>query len=161
MPEVYSGDEIAMEGGDDPDNRRDFPGGFTSSSHDAFTAAGRTQGEQEMFAWAAGLFHLRGGACGVCFRGAAGCDGGWDGDRVSAREGTWRGMQSGWGGADSGGGEQGCGGAGRGVEYGANGVEKCTSFKAMFPATAGEVKAGDGKVTVPVGANGAGIYGVQ
>ena len=28
MPQIYSGDEIAMMGGEDPDNRRDFPGGF-------------------------------------------------------------------------------------------------------------------------------------
>ena len=28
MPQIYSGDEIAMHGGDDPDDRRDFPGGF-------------------------------------------------------------------------------------------------------------------------------------
>ena len=28
IPQIYSGDEIAMPGGADPDNRRDFPGGF-------------------------------------------------------------------------------------------------------------------------------------
>ena len=28
MPQFYSGDEIAMEGGDDPDNRRDFQEGL-------------------------------------------------------------------------------------------------------------------------------------
>lgn len=28
MPVIYSGDELGMAGGDDPDNRRDFPGGF-------------------------------------------------------------------------------------------------------------------------------------
>jgi glycosidase len=32
MPQIYSGDEIAMRGGEDPDNRRDFPGGFPSVS---------------------------------------------------------------------------------------------------------------------------------
>ena len=28
IPQIYAGEEIAMEGEDDPDNRRDFPGGF-------------------------------------------------------------------------------------------------------------------------------------
>ncbi len=32
MPQLYSGDEIAMTGGEDPDNRHDFPGGFPGSS---------------------------------------------------------------------------------------------------------------------------------
>jgi glycosidase len=59
MPEIYSGDEIAMEGGDDPYNRRDFPGGFSSSSHSAFTSSGRTAKEQDIFDWASSLFHLR------------------------------------------------------------------------------------------------------
>lgn len=58
MPEIYSGDEIAMEGGDDPDNRRDFPGGFTQSSHNAFEASGRTAEEQDIFKWASALIHL-------------------------------------------------------------------------------------------------------
>ncbi len=49
MPEIYSGDEIAMKGGEDPDNRRDFPGGFASSKGDAFTAAGRTSDQQLAF----------------------------------------------------------------------------------------------------------------
>jgi neopullulanase len=35
-PQLYYGDEIAMEGGDDPDNRRDFPGGFPSDAINAF-----------------------------------------------------------------------------------------------------------------------------
>ena len=59
MPEIYSGDEIAMEGKDDPDNRRDFPGGFASSTHNAFTSSGRTADEQAMFAWASLLFQMR------------------------------------------------------------------------------------------------------
>ena len=59
MPQVYSGDEIAMTGGDDPDNRRDFPGGFPDSTHDAFTAAGRTQEEAAVYDSAAALFQLR------------------------------------------------------------------------------------------------------
>jgi glycosidase len=59
MPQFYSGDEIAMAGGDDPDNRRNFPGGFSGDSHNAFTTSGRTPVEQEVFAWTAGLLALR------------------------------------------------------------------------------------------------------
>ena len=35
-PQLYYGDEIAMTGGDDPDNRRDFPGGFPADGIDVF-----------------------------------------------------------------------------------------------------------------------------
>jgi glycosidase len=59
MPELYYGDEIDMTGGDDPDNRRDFPGGFPKDKADAFTAAGRTQAEAAMHDWVATLFELR------------------------------------------------------------------------------------------------------
>ncbi len=58
-PQLYSGDEIAMAGGDDPDNRRDFPGGFAGDAHNAFSASGRTPVEQEVFAWTAGMLALR------------------------------------------------------------------------------------------------------
>lgn len=59
MPQLYSGDEIAMAGGDDPDNRRDFPGGFAGDAHSAFTQAGRTATEQNVFAWTSSLLALR------------------------------------------------------------------------------------------------------
>jgi neopullulanase len=59
MPQLYAGDEIAMKGGDDPDNRRDFPGGFPDAAQDAFTQAGRTAEQQVEFAWIAGLAKLR------------------------------------------------------------------------------------------------------
>lgn len=59
IPQIYSGDEIAMPGGEDPDNRRDFPGGFPGDPHNAFTAAGRTTAEQEVFARVQGLLRLR------------------------------------------------------------------------------------------------------
>ena len=59
MPEIYSGDEIAMTGGDDPDNRRDFPGGFANDPQNAFTAAGRSPEQQAMFAWVQHLLQLR------------------------------------------------------------------------------------------------------
>lgn len=59
MPQLYSGDEIAMQGSGDPDNRHDFPGGFSGSDHDAFTASGRTPIEQETFDWVSKLATLR------------------------------------------------------------------------------------------------------
>lgn len=49
MPQIYSGDEIAMGGGDDPDNRHDFPGGFPGSVNDAFKADGRTGTQAQAF----------------------------------------------------------------------------------------------------------------
>ncbi|MDR3763209.1 MAG: alpha-amylase family glycosyl hydrolase [Acidobacteriota bacterium] len=58
IPGIYYGDEIAMRGGDDPDNRQDFPGGFAGDAHDAFTAAGRTAEEQAMFLHVQRLVHL-------------------------------------------------------------------------------------------------------
>lgn len=59
VPEIYSGDEIAMDGGDDPDNRRDFPGGFPGDSQNAFTPAGRTPDQQEIYDHVRSLLHLR------------------------------------------------------------------------------------------------------
>ncbi len=59
MPQIYSGDEIAMPGGSDPDNRRDFPGGFPGNSRDAFTLAGRTPSENAVFNWTSGLLAYR------------------------------------------------------------------------------------------------------
>jgi neopullulanase len=58
-PQIYSGDELGMEGGKDPDNRNDFPGGFAGDAHDAFILAGRTATEQEVFAWTSALLALR------------------------------------------------------------------------------------------------------
>jgi len=59
IPQIYSGDEIAMPGGADPDNRRDFPGGFPGDPRNAFTASGRTAEEQEVFAYVQSLLALR------------------------------------------------------------------------------------------------------
>lgn len=59
MPQIYSGDEIGMQGGADPDNRRDFPGGFPGDARSAFTPAGRTADEESVFAWISGLLKLR------------------------------------------------------------------------------------------------------
>jgi neopullulanase len=49
IPLIYYGDEVALAGGNDPDNRRDFPGGWTGDTHNAFTSAGRTKEEREVF----------------------------------------------------------------------------------------------------------------
>jgi neopullulanase len=59
MPQVYSGDEIAMRGGPDPDNRHDFPGGFPGDAQNAFTAAGRTPEQSDVHDWVASLFRFR------------------------------------------------------------------------------------------------------
>lgn len=58
-PLLYYGDEIAMPGGNDPDNRRDFPGGFPGDQRDAFTSAGRTKDENEVWNHLAKLGELR------------------------------------------------------------------------------------------------------
>lgn len=58
-PLLYYGDEIAMPGGGDPDNRRDFPGGFPNDAKNAFTAAGRTAQENEVWNHLAKLGALR------------------------------------------------------------------------------------------------------
>ncbi len=49
IPMIYYGDEIAMQGGNDPDNRRDFPGGFPGDTRDAFSAQGRTESENAVY----------------------------------------------------------------------------------------------------------------
>lgn len=49
IPMIYYGDEIAMPGGGDPDNRRDFPGGWPGDPRTAFEASGRTPDEQAVF----------------------------------------------------------------------------------------------------------------
>jgi glycosidase len=59
MPQIYAGDEIAMPGGEDPDNRHDFPGGFAGATHNAFTKNGRTGIEQDVYAWTSGLLEVR------------------------------------------------------------------------------------------------------
>ncbi len=52
IPQLYYGEEIAMEGGEDPDNRRDFPAR-------AFDASGRNENEREMFEWTQAWIRLR------------------------------------------------------------------------------------------------------
>ena len=52
IPQLYAGEEIAMEGKDDPDNRRDFPSA-------AFEAEGRNAQQQRMFEWTRTWIRLR------------------------------------------------------------------------------------------------------
>jgi glycosidase len=52
IPQLYAGEEIGMEGGEDPDNRRDFP-------RDAFKAEGRKPKEREMFDWTRSWIKVR------------------------------------------------------------------------------------------------------
>ena len=59
VPQLYYGDELAMEGPDEPTTRGDFPGGFPGDKRNAFTAAGRTKEEQEVFEYIKRLTTLR------------------------------------------------------------------------------------------------------
>jgi len=59
IPQLYYGDEIALQGGDDPDNRRDFPGGFPGDARNAFDKAGRTFDEESVFQYLRRLLQLR------------------------------------------------------------------------------------------------------
>lgn len=58
-PLLYYGDELAMPGAGDPDNRRDFPGGFPGDTRNAFTAQGRTALENDVWSHLAKLGALR------------------------------------------------------------------------------------------------------
>ena len=58
-PILYYGDELAMLGGTDPDNRRDFPGGFPGDQRNAFDPSGRTESEQQVWDHVAKLGALR------------------------------------------------------------------------------------------------------
>jgi neopullulanase len=59
IPQLYYGDEIGMAGGGDPDNRRDFPGGWREDSKNAFTESGRTAKQQEIFSFVQSLLRVR------------------------------------------------------------------------------------------------------
>lgn len=58
-PLIYYGDEIAMPGGNDPDNRRDFPGGWRGDPRNAFETSGRTDVEQGVWSHLQTLLTLR------------------------------------------------------------------------------------------------------
>ena len=49
IPMIYYGDEVGMSGGDDPDNRRDFPGGWKDDAANAFEPSGRTEAQEHLF----------------------------------------------------------------------------------------------------------------
>jgi glycosidase len=49
VPQLYYGDEIGMEGEDEPTTRGDFPGGFPGDKRNAFTRAGRSSEQQRLF----------------------------------------------------------------------------------------------------------------
>jgi neopullulanase len=59
IPEIYYGDEIGMTGGEDPDNRHDFPGGWTEDQHNAFQREGRTPEQQQIFEYVQSLLRRR------------------------------------------------------------------------------------------------------
>ena len=59
IPELYYGDEIGLPGGGDPDNRRDFPGGWPGDGQNAFTREGRTREQDELFAYVQSLLRVR------------------------------------------------------------------------------------------------------
>ncbi len=59
IPQLYYGEELAMTGGHDPNNRKDFVGGFAGDKTDKFTKEGRTADEQKMFDFAAFWIDLR------------------------------------------------------------------------------------------------------
>ncbi len=59
IPMIYSGDEIGMPGGNDPDNRRDFPGGWTEDPKNKFEPEGRNADEYTLFAHVRRLADLR------------------------------------------------------------------------------------------------------
>ena len=63
-PQLYYGTEVLMNGTKsvtDGNVRKDFPGGWAGDKHNAFTAEGRTQAENQMFNWLSNLLHWRQG----------------------------------------------------------------------------------------------------
>jgi glycosidase len=58
-PMIYYGDEIGMRGGGDPNNRRDFPGGWPEDKRNAFEPAGRTAEEAQVHDHVRKLLALR------------------------------------------------------------------------------------------------------
>jgi neopullulanase len=59
IPQIYYGDEIGMPGGGDPDNRRDFPGGWREDARNGFTEEGRTREQQDVFSYVQTVLKLR------------------------------------------------------------------------------------------------------
>jgi glycosidase len=59
IPLIYYGDEIGMPGGGDPDNRRDFSGGWKEDPRNAFEPSGRTPEQQALVVYLQRLGRLR------------------------------------------------------------------------------------------------------
>ena len=61
IPQIYYGDEILMKNYSNPDGlvRLDFPGGWKGDASDKFTAAGRTEKENEAFNYVRKLANYR------------------------------------------------------------------------------------------------------
>lgn len=61
IPQMYYGTEILMKGFTNPDGwvRLDFPGGWANDKANKFTAAGRTEKENEVFNWTKSLATFR------------------------------------------------------------------------------------------------------
>jgi neopullulanase len=59
VPLIYYGDEIGLPGGPDPDNRRDFPGGWPGDPRNAFEASGRTPEQQDLWTHVQRMLRLR------------------------------------------------------------------------------------------------------
>lgn len=62
VPMIYYGDEIGMDGGDDPENRHDFPGGWPGDARNAFESSGRSATENALFEHIRKLTRLRAGS---------------------------------------------------------------------------------------------------
>lgn len=64
IPQLYYGTEILMNGdrtGGDGDVRKDFPGGWLNDKSNAFTAAGRTEKQNDCYLFYRTLLHWRNG----------------------------------------------------------------------------------------------------
>lgn len=60
IPQIYYGTEVAIKGGADHGSiRAEFPGGFPSSDHDAFTQKGRTAKENEAYDYLSKVIKIR------------------------------------------------------------------------------------------------------
>ncbi len=60
IPQILYGTEIGMKGGADHGRlRADFPGGFPRDARNAFTRAGRTEEENDIFDFTRRLLHIR------------------------------------------------------------------------------------------------------
>ena len=63
IPQIYYGTEVLLGNGPDHEGdgnkRRDFPGGWSGDTHDAFTMTGRTAEENDMYDYVRKLVHWR------------------------------------------------------------------------------------------------------